>query len=176
MTFASLKETGIIAEFSSEQARVYIAHKRVLLGLKPEDHLQLSDKDQLDIMGRQLEIDETLVKSCGPDVIIISDSSPLNSVLYMSHECRCRPEVMDMVKHSLSLTTTSFYMHPIYRGWSNQRDPNRIHDYSQSQEIDLLIPKLLAELPELNLKTVPVFGTTTERLLMVKDRMFFRRS
>ena len=172
MTFASLKEIGLVSEFSSEQARLYIAYKRVLWGFGPEDMVVLTDDDQMQIMAKQLEVDETLVKACGPEVFIISDSSPLNSTLYMSEECRRRPEVMEMIKHSLSLTTASFYMHPIYRGWSDQRDPNRIHDYEQSQLIDKLIPQLLAELPDLNDKTTPVYGTTTERLLTVKNRIF----
>ena len=174
MAFASLKEDGFIAEFSSEQARLYIAQMRVLQDYKPEEQLTLTDADQLDIMARQLELDETLLQACGPGVFIISDSSPLNSLLYMSPECRRLPEVMEMVKHSLQMTTTTFYTHPIYRGCSDQRDPNRVHDYEQSQKIDLLIPQLLAELPELNSKTVPVWGTTSERLLVVKDRLFMR--
>ena len=172
MTFASLKEIGLVSEFSSEQARLYIAYKRVLWGYGPEDKVVLTDEDQLEIMKKQLEVDETLVKACGPEVFIISDSSPLNSVLYMSLEARQRPEVMEMVKRSLAITTGSFYMHPIYRGWSDQRDPNRIHDYEQSQKIDLRIPQRPGELPDLNDKTTPVFGTTTERLLTVKNRIF----
>lgn len=173
MAFASLKENGFITEFSSEQARLYIANRRVHLNLKPQDSFKLTDVDQLNIMESQLRIDETLVKACGPDVFIISDSSPLNSVLYMSPEFRRRPEVIQMVKRSVELTTTFFYMHPITQGWS--WDPNRVHNFEESMKIDHLIPQLLAELPDLNLKTVPVFGTVPERLMTVKDRMFMSR-
>jgi hypothetical protein len=172
MTFASLKEIGLVSEFSSEQARLYIAQQRVLWGYGPEDKVTLTDQDQVEIMRRQLEMDETLVKACGPEVFIISDSSPVNSMLYMSPEARRRGDVLDMYRRSKALTTGIFYMHPIYRGWSDQRDPNRIHDYEQSQLIDKLIPEFLKEDPELNDKTIAVLGTTVERLLTVKTRIF----
>lgn len=172
MVFASLKEIGLVSEFSSEQARLYIARQRVLWGYGPEDKMALTDEDQFEIMKKQLEVDETLVKACGPEVFIISDSSPLNSMFYMSPECRKRGDVLDMYRRSKAITTASFYMHPIYRGWSDQRDPNRIHDYEESQLIDKLIPQFLAEDPDLNDKTVAVVGTTNERLLTVKNRIF----
>ncbi len=172
MTFASLKEIGLVSEFSSEQARLYIARQRVLWGYGPDDKVTLTDEDQVEIMKQQLEVDETLVKACGPAVFIISDSSPLNSMLYMSPKCRNRGDVLDMYRRSKAITTGSFYMHTIYRGWVDQRDPNRIHDEEQSQQIDKLIPQFLMEDPELNDKVTPVFGSTTERLLIVKNRIF----
>lgn len=173
MTFASLKEVGLVAELSSEQARIFIAEKRVLAGLSPQETLALSDQDQLEIMRRQVELDELLVKACGSDVFIISDTSPLNAVLYMSPNFRfLNGEVGLLAKRSLAITTATFYAHPIYRGWSDQQDPNRVHDYKQSQAIDSLIPKMLEENENLRAKTVPISGSTTDRLLAVKTRIF----
>jgi len=172
MAFASLKEVGLVSEFSVEQARLYIAKQRVLWGFGPDDKLVLTDDDQVEIMRIQLELDELLVKACGPKVFIISDSSPVNAVLYMSPQCRKRGDVLDMYRRSKAITTASFYAHPFHRGWNDQPDPNRIHDESQSKDIDNLITRLIHEDDELNQKVVPIFGTTDQRLLMVKARIF----
>lgn len=161
----------MVTEFSSEQARFYIARRRVFLGLKPGEGLTLHDEDQLEIMHHQVEADEVLVKACGPDVLIISDSSPLNSMLYMSRDFRGTPAVKALAQKSLSYTRTSFYAQPIYRPY--RQDPNRIHDELQSREIDKLIPELLQEFPGLNVASID--GTVSERLLIVQDRIFFPR-
>jgi hypothetical protein len=169
MVFASMKEVSRVAEFCPEQARFYIARRRVRAGLRPQDHLALDDADQFEIMKAQLEADEVLVKACGPEVIIVSDSSPLNSMLYMSPWYRKTKEVQDMALRSLEITKTSFYAQPIYRPY--QQDPNRIHDEEQSRAIDKLIPELLQEYPGLNV--AEIHGTVSERLLICQDRIFF---
>lgn len=169
MLFASLKETGVVAEFCSEQARFYIAKKRVELKLRPEDPLELTDEDQLKIMQAQVEAEEILVKACGDKVMVISDSSPLNSMLYMTPEFRSRPEVLRLADRVLMLKPVSFYCHPIYKPYLD--DPNRIHSEIQSREIDKLIPEMLKAFPEL--KVPEISGTVSERLLLVQHRIFF---
>lgn len=170
MLFSSMKETGMIAEFCPEQARFYIAKLRVKLGLRPEEQLALKDIDQFKIMLAQVEADEILVKACGDKVVIISDSSPLNSMLYMSPEFRDNKDVKDLAKRSLELTSMSFHAYPIYKPYL--QDPNRIHTEEQSKLIDLQIPALLANYPFLNV--VPIDGNMSERLLVVQNRIFFK--
>lgn len=171
MVFASMKETGIVAEFIPEQARYYIAKLRVQKNLLPEEKLILNDSNQIEIMKHQVEMDEILVKACGDRVIILSDSSPLNAMLYMSFTCRRSKEVQDLALRSLVITKTSFWAHPIYRPY--QQDPNRIHSEEESKSIDKRIPELVSEFPTLNV--VNIHGTTSERLLIVQDRIYFSR-
>lgn len=169
MCFASLKETGVVTEFSSEQARFYIARQRVEQQLQPEDNLSLTDEDQFQIMKAQVERDSILVKACGPRVVIISDSSPLNSLLYMTPEFRADRRVQSLWDKSLQITDVSFYAHPIYKPYLN--DPNRIHTEAQSRAIDQMIPEMLKAFPELLI--VEIDGNVSERLLLVQNRIFF---
>lgn len=168
MLFAAFKETGVVAEFSSEQARFYIARRRVEQQLQPEDSLELTDFDQYKIMAAQVEHDEILVKACGPRVMIISDSSPLSSLLYMTPGFRSNPDVLKLCDRSLRITDVSFYAHPIYRPYIN--DPNRIHTEAQSRVIDSQIPEMLKAFPEL--PVVEIDGNVSERLLLVQNRIF----
>lgn len=170
MLFAALKETGVIAEFSPEQARFYIAVMRLIFQeTGSETPFTLSDSDQLNIMERQVENDEILVKACGPNVMIVSDSSPLNSMLYMSPEFRASSEVQSLARRALALNPKTFYACPVYRPYLN--DPNRVHTEAQAHEIDLLIPGLLKEFP--SLKAFPISGTITERLLQVQNAIYY---
>ena len=170
MLFASMKETGMVAEFNLEQARFYIAKLRVKYQIPPDKSFSLDDADQFEIMKAQVEADETLVKACGPKVTIISDSSPLNSMLYMTEDFKNTPEVQELASRSLAITDLSFHMLPIYRPYLE--DPNRIHTEEQSKIIDQEIPKLLSRFPGLNVAGVS--GTMAERLLLVQNRIFFR--
>jgi hypothetical protein len=167
MAFAGLKEVGMISEFITEQARFYIAQRKLQFGLTPEDPLQLSDEDQVAIMTRQVEWDETFVRACGPDVMIVSDSSPLNSMLYMSPASRQSPQVIALKERSLAITHHSFYSRPIPRPATTLADPNRVHSFEQSLEIDSWIPELLKLVP--SLPVTEVCGTTVDRVRTVQD-------
>lgn len=168
MLFASMKETGMVAEFNPEQARFYIAKLRVKKGLRPDD-VVLTDEDQFQIMKAQVEADEIFVKACGERVFIVSDSSPLNSMLYMTPEFRKEPKVQVLVERSMALKSLTFHMYPIYRPYLE--DPNRIHGEQQSREIDSRIPGLLQVVQDL--QVTPVDGTVSERLLLVQNRIHF---
>jgi predicted ATPase len=168
MLYASLKETGIVCEFSTEQARLYIARKRVRLSLPPSKFPTLTDADQILIMQKQLEIDETFVESCGPNVLVISDSSPLNSLLYMDSETLSKKSVKDCIARSIAITTATFLAEPIAMTWS--KDPNRVHTQKQSQAVQQRIAPILATLPPF--RVVPLCGSPTERLLAVQNYVF----
>jgi hypothetical protein len=140
-TFADLKDMGIASEFIPEQARLYIAERRVKEGLRPEDPLFLADEDQKLILVRQIEYEDTLIKACGPQVKIIADSSVLNTLLYMGPEARA--EVTPLVRDVLTRYDLLFYCGPVKPPLS--LDPNRIHDEKASLEIDRMIPVLLKD-------------------------------
>lgn len=165
MAFAGLKEVGIVSEFITEQARFYIA--KLKLSITPGDSIVLRDEDQLAIMRQQVECDETFVRACGDNVLIVSDSSPLNSTLYMTPNFRETPEVQTLLKRSLAITTMSFYSRPIPRPSHSMTDPNRVHTFDQSLEIDKQIPLLLEQLPFL--PVTEVSGTTTNRVRVVQE-------
>lgn len=167
MAFASLKEVGLVAEFIPEQARYHIAKLRLKLGI--DKQLILKDEDQLDILKRQLELDSLMVEACGQHVIVISDSSPLNSVLYMSEEFRKSQEVQDLLQKSVKITNLSFYAHPI--PYVNVIDPNRLHSQAESLKIDSQIFELLKQFPELKVQELE--GSTSTRLLMTQNRILF---
>jgi hypothetical protein len=141
LAFADLKNMGIASEFIPEQARLYIAERRVHDGLRPEDALFLSDEDQKLILTKQFDYETTLIKACGPEVKIVADSSVLNTLLYMSPEARA--EVRPLVEEAVLRYSLLFYCGPVKPPLS--LDPNRIHDEQASMEIDKKIPVLLEE-------------------------------
>ena len=156
MTFADLKTMGIATELIPEQARLVIAEKRVRQNLKPEDTVELTERDQAEIIGKQEEYETLLLQACGPEVTLIADSSVLNTLLYMEPELRA--EMHDEVAEFLPRYDLLFYCSPVKP--PSAQDPNRVHSYEQSLKIDREIPKLLSEF---NLKPVGLFGDPKER-------------
>lgn len=166
MTFAKLKELGMTCEFITEQARLYIANKRWVNGLKPEAKLELSDDDQVDIMLNQLDIETIVHHAVGDDVIVISDSSPLNSLLYMSEARRSKEAKKDYIEEMIEKTDVIFYCAPIL-GFSSF-DPNRVHDEKFSLEIDSQIPTVMTQYaPQVWNKVVHLTGDANTRLHQV---------
>jgi predicted ATPase len=156
MTFADLKTMGIATELIPEQARLVIAEKRVLKGLKPEDTVELTESDQYKIIQRQEQYEGLLIKACGPEVTLIADSSVVNTLLYMPSDLRA--DLHDEVVEFLLRYDLLFYCAPVKP--PSSQDPNRVHTYEQSLKIDREIPKLLSEF---NLKPVGLFGEPKDR-------------
>jgi nicotinamide riboside kinase len=77
MTFVELKRMGVSAEFVVEIARSYIALKRQ----QGQDNVVLLDEDQAQIMRQQAAAERLMNDK---RVIVVSDSSPLNSLLYLT--------------------------------------------------------------------------------------------
>jgi hypothetical protein len=142
--FVALKEQGIVAEFISEQARWYIAKKRFDLKVLPHEPLTLCGIDQIEIMQQQLAIEQTLKHASGPGVIVISDSSALNALLYMNEETRAQPFVKEMTLRALSVYDAVYYLKPLEVFPTN--DPNRLHDKNFALDFDSRIPALAEEL------------------------------
>lgn len=107
--FASLKDQSYISEFIPEVARQYIAKRRVTSGLHPTDTITLSDIDQLEIFQLQLEAEQLMVKACGDNVFIITDSSVYNSLLYMNPSFLINEEVIDLLVKAKSFYDSISY-------------------------------------------------------------------
>ncbi len=143
MVFAYLKQTDIPTEFVTEQARLFIAEARVEARLKPTDVLALDDQAQIDIMAKQLHIEDIMKKACGPSSVIVCDSSALNSLLYMSKEALQDTIVQGMLKQALEQYDAIYYATPLDHFPSF--DPNRIHDEGFSRDLDGRIPLFVKE-------------------------------
>lgn len=156
-----MKELGIPVEFVPEYARQYIAKKRLEKGLRPGQALKLLDKDQKIILKKQADLEWTMAKVCGPNVTVISDASPLNTLLYMSPSLRDSLEVKRIIKNKvLPVADLVFYATPLFEEVC--LDPNRIHSIQQSKEIDASIPKII------NMKMlVPLYGSAAVRVSQV---------
>lgn len=146
--FAQLKDTGVSSEYIPEYARIYIAEKRVAEGLAPSDKLVLTDADQINIMRQQLHLEKTMKAACGPDVIVVSDTSSLGALLYMSEDCRYSYSVQNMIVESVALQDLVFVTAPIER--LQVLDPNRVHNADESKVIhDSINPTLAHFCPEI---------------------------
>lgn len=175
-TFATLKAEGIPVEYVSEQARVYIAEKRVMEGLHPQDPVSLDDLDQLNIMLRQGQSEDVMMRACGPDVIVISDSSPLNSLLYMTPEILARDVslkqdllYLSQIEQELGHKTLYFLCEPITSG--EALDPNRVHNKEQILEIQERIEEVLPRYASFA-HLISVSGGIRERQNQVWERIF----
>lgn len=142
--FSNLKEAGFNCEYIPEQARFYIASKRNDLKLKPSDTLKLTDNDQLVIMEKQFNTQNIMLKACGSDSIVITDSSPLNSLLYMSPNVQQFKQVQDLIKEIDKQNNVYFYCEPVK--WIGGMDPNRVHTEKESLEIDKSIVNIIVPL------------------------------
>ena len=136
MVFANLKENGITCEFLVEEARLYIAKQKYI---RNSQDLVLFDLDQELILEQQLEKLKYFKYSSSS--IIILDSSPINSLFYMTKEAREDCNVKQQIEECLSLIDLVFYCPTI--STSANTDQNRLHTLKECLEIDKLIPEVL---------------------------------
>lgn len=150
-TFVRLKKMGVITEFVTEVARQYIAAKRQ--GIGEGAQLVLTDEDQGAIFKRQADL-ESLMKD--PRSITISDSSPLNSLIYMSHAKR--GETFDSGDPLRVLDSYDLLVICNDRPSLSEDDPNRIHGpevrQQLSQELADVIDWIKAGRPDLTIMEV----------------------
>jgi predicted ATPase len=165
--FAHLKETGYPTDFVTEFARQFIAYKKVSSG---RSTITLKDEDQLEIMGKQIDLDQNFSLSCGPETIIITDTCPLNALFYMSSDFRDNnPIVQDLVRDCLSVDAVYFYSPPVQD--LTVSDPNRVHSREQSLEVDKSINQILAKFAN-NIKVLPLFGDPDQRMKQVLAEIY----
>lgn len=134
LVFAALKQMGKIVEFIPECARSYICQKRREEGNK----FTLDDWDQTEISFAQSNMESLFLES-GTD-IVVTDSSLFNALLYMSPEFR----EDFLVKFSFQNYKYDYLFHcPPVIPHSSIKDPNRLHDYNTSLEIEKSIPEII---------------------------------
>jgi hypothetical protein len=148
MLFSKLKQSGLPVESLGEYARVYIA-KKMLQCKSNGTPFALTDEDQWNIMQTQGEWECILDASLAtvPGGLVISDTSSLNSLLYMSKEFRESPDVKAFTRGLVKHSALVFYSKPVdLPAYSLAPDPNRVHTPAQSDAIDKAIPEFLKEI------------------------------
>jgi predicted ATPase len=145
--FADLKDAGHPAEFIPEEARRYIAVRRLNGDTRP-----LIDSNQVDIMSIQME-SERLMGLSSPDSVVVADSSAVNALLYMSPEFRGTPSIQHAALAAASRYDVVFRCHPVRPG--SQYDPNRVHSFDESLKLDAEVEPLLEAL---GIRYVSLFG------------------
>lgn len=166
VAFARLKALGLSVEFIPEQARRYIASERYRLQLPVTRSLKLAFADQLSIMREQVLAEQQMLFSCGPDVIVITDSSPLNALLYMTPAERADSLTLEQVSRAQSIlranSALTFVGAPILQ--SGSWDPLRVHDAAQSAVAAAQVDELVATyLTPIGIKPVTLFGLPESR-------------
>jgi hypothetical protein len=123
---------GKVVEFIPESARLYICQKREEEG----NNIILDDIDQASICNLQ-DYYETLFIKSGTD-IVLTDSSIFNAFLYMTPEFRSSPLVEKFITYKYDYL---FHCPPVHN--FKNKDPNRLHDYSTSLQIEKSIPEVI---------------------------------
>jgi nicotinamide riboside kinase len=129
--FAELKESGQDAEFVTEKAREHIAQTRLLCQALDKP-FSLTDEDQWLIFDEQAHAQ--IIFSSNPDTIVVCDSDPLLTLLYMQEI----PPVLEAAALQVAPKMgILFYCPPLS---SYQVTGNRVHDSEFAASIDAKIP------------------------------------
>lgn len=166
--FAALKADGISTEFIVEQARWYIAQKR----LRSKGPLVLTDDDQFRIMLKQYQIEQTFKAVCPPETLIISDTTALSAMLYMTAEQRESQEVQQLCYEAVKLYDVIYTASPVLS--FDRLDSNRVHDEQQSRAIAAKIEPLLASVLPTSVPVVPLVGSIEIRFSTVLRDVLLR--
>lgn len=153
--FANLKELNTKSELIVEQARQYIAKLRYDNQLTRETPIELTDKDQTNIARKQIEIEQWMKHSCGPTTIIVSDSSVLNTMLYIE---KLTPELYKFFENAASIYDLLFFCHPINIK-SLPDDPNRVHNLEEIKALQTQSMKILSLIKRLSIPVHELPGT-----------------
>lgn len=145
--FAELKDMGLPAEYVAERARFHISRKKFIIRQKGYGDFSLTDEDQISIANSQF-LDEKIMKA--DDIIVVTDSCVLNSLLYMTEETRNREDIKQFMQDALKEYDIIFICAPVNR--PKGKDPNRVHDEGFSIKIHGEIETLLV--PMFNEKEV----------------------
>lgn len=167
--FADLKERGLPVEFLSEYARFYIAGKRNLEG---DAFTGLDDRDQFAILQEQEK--REFVMAADPRSLVVADSCAMSALLYMTEGYLSDSRMEDNClwfggKSPLNLAREAAQQYDIIFRCSPVRpgvgyDPNRIHSYEQSLDIDKRIDRILDLCRVDRSKVFPLFGVPKLRV------------
>lgn len=135
LLFSSLKQSGVECDLTMEVARRYIAHQRYEHGA-----VELFDDDQWAIMSQQKTEEDVFLYSTP---LVISDSSIMNTLLYMTPKARAWPFVRQLVAESTRRNV--LYFHVLGSTSDVNDDQNRLHDAAGSEAIARMIPNMVQE-------------------------------
>lgn len=153
MLFAKLKENHMVAEFVLEQARLKIAENRMKTG-----NSYLTPEDQKEIFNNQIKTESVMAYKSS--AIIVSDSSPLNNLLYIENWKNDHYRLGETMRFLQENQPLVFLCLPIDSSMK-LTDMNRIHSLEES----LKLHEKFTEINEFfNVKPVLVYGTPEERL------------
>jgi len=158
--FARIKEAELPAEFLVEQARSYIVEAKLF---RQTQDLVLDDRDQRSICEKQLKMESDWSFVCSPETILICDSSPLNSFLYMgSVTSSFKGPVLARHRDLKPLVFECGYVNfnPLVR------DSNRIHSQTQIKAIDEKVREFLVVN---SIQTIPLQGSLDSKVAKAFD-------
>jgi thymidylate kinase len=161
--FAALKKMGYSVEFISEEARYYIAQAK--LRLEVDTKLVLEDRDQADIAWEQYRREAVFCLTCNPKTVVLSDSSMMNAMLYMSTDGR--EKLSSFVKEYLQ-AGLYFYCKPV-NVVADPTDSNRVHSPEESLLIDQQVEEVLSMFPAV--EAVELDGDLDTRVATVLSRI-----
>jgi nicotinamide riboside kinase len=157
--FADLKDKGSSVEFISEKARSYIAWKKYTY---PQEPFCLTDEDQFAIAQAQYQAEVIMRSVCGPDLDIITDTSVLNSLLYMTPEFRERPDVRTLMAMAVRQYDILYLCQPV--GRLSTYDPNRVHSEEQALALHEDLERIFAEYVPSSVHAISLNGPSYVRL------------
>lgn len=134
--FAGLKRMGTPSEFVVEVARQAISELRKM----SSDPVVLTDDIQKSFMLDQFKIEQKMNDS---GVVCISDSSPLNALLYMEN-----PEYGEFFKKVLDSYDYLVVVQSEDKSHSSQRDPNRVHGPESRARLTAALQVLTKQITE----------------------------
>lgn len=160
--FADFKERGYSAEFINEQARIHIAQKRLNHSRSLKDSsFHLTDNDQFQIATAQYDLETLMASQADPDTLIITDTSVLNSALYVSEQSLNTPNFLGLISKATLQYDLLFLCDIVTR--PTVRDLNRIHSPEESftlhDKLLILLDKFASKTP-----TIRLAGSTILRL------------
>ncbi len=100
--------------------------------------------------------------TAGPGTTIVTDSSPINSLFYMSDELQEANSKSATILEACQQTSLFFYVKPIPN--QGHGDLLRLHTDTFSKELDDKIIPLICKLcPQIATKVIPLIGTAEVR-------------
>lgn len=177
--FASLKDDGHNVEFVSERARLHIATlKMALVPIDPNlamlpatKTVKLTNDDQKEILWAQQNEEAIFKAVSSPYDFIVSDSSILNALLYMSEEARIDIQEDGRLEWAKEYDVL-FRAHPVTPS-RNKNDPNRVHTYEQALALDAQLDSIMSRFVP-SVKLIPLMGDSTYRLNTALSEVFNR--
>jgi hypothetical protein len=158
--FEALKTHGLPTEFIPELARQYIIELRVSKRLPVTTPLSFSDEQQIEILRRQVQREDLYKRGCSSSTTIISDSSPFNTLAYITE--KDREDIRLLTNEAYKLKPLIFWCRAVHPPLT--KDLNRIHGFEESKRLDSeVFPALVEILRTRGLSVTELTGSREER-------------